>query len=224
VDLPNDVHISGRVKANLYVECNQPDADISLRLVDLYPDGRSMLITDGIHRMRFRDGYTQADESFMSPGNIYHVEVELPFTNYTWKAGHQIKLYVGGNNAIRYNVNLQNGGTMYVAGDTNVANIQIHHNSANPSRIILPGNNTFLSVEDQDQHSFHVYPNPTSQVLRIKSSMNYDAVLIYDIQGKLMISQSGMEKSIDVSSLESGMYLIQIEINGQFLEKRFIKN
>jgi hypothetical protein len=39
-----------------------------------------------------------------------------------------------------------------------------------------------------------------------------------------MISQSGMEKSIDVSSLESGMYLIQIEINGQFLEKRFIKN
>jgi len=224
VDLPNDVHISGRVKANLYVECNQPDADISVRLVDLYPDGRSMLITDGIHRMRFRDGYTQADESFMSPGNIYHVEVELPFTNYTWKAGHQIKLYVGGNNAIRYNVNLQNGGTMYVAGDTNVANIQIHHNSANPSRIILPGNNTFLSVEDQDQHSFHVYPNPTSQVLRIKSSMNYDAVLIYDIQGKLMISQSGMEKSIDVSSLESGMYLIQIEINGQFLEKRFIKN
>lgn len=224
VDLPNDVHISGRVKANLYVECNQPDADISVRLVDLYPDGRSMLITDGIHRMRFRDGYTQADESFMSPGNIYHVEVELPFTNYTWKAGHQIKLYVGGNNAIRYNVNLQNGGTMYVAGDTNVANIQIHHNSANPSRIILPGNNTFLSVEDQDQHSFHVYPNPTSQALKIKSSMNYDAVLIYDIQGKLMISQSGMEKSIDVSSLESGMYLIQIEINGQFLEKRFIKN
>lgn len=127
-DLLQDVSISGRVGLDLYVEATVPDCDISIRLVDEYPDGRSMLITDGIQRMRFRNGYTQADESFMTPGTVYNVQFELPFTNYTWKTGHRIKVYLGGNNAIRYHVNNQHSGDAYVGGPPTVGGITIHHN------------------------------------------------------------------------------------------------
>lgn len=66
--LGDDVNVSGRITATIFVSSDQPDGDIAIRLVDEYPDGRNMLITDGIHRIRFRNGYTQADESFMTPG------------------------------------------------------------------------------------------------------------------------------------------------------------
>lgn len=222
-DLVNDVAVSGRVKANLYVACDQPDADISIRLVDLYPDGRSMLITDGIHRMRFRDGYAQTDEEFMSPGNIYNVEVEMPFTNYTWKAGHQIKIYVGGNNSRRFDVNLQNGGTMYAAGDTNIANIQIHHDSGNPSRIILPGNNAFLSLGENEIDIFNVFPNPTKNVLNITGNAKIESVEIFSLNGKSLGIITDNLNSISTEHLESGVYLIQIGTGGQLIEKRFVK-
>lgn len=222
-DLLYDVSISGRLKANLYVECDQPDADISIRLVDVYPDGRSMLINDGMHRMRFRDGFAQADEAFMIPGNVYNVEVELPFTNYTWKAGHQIKIYVGGNNSIRYNLNLQNGSTMYAAGDTNIANIEIHHNATYPSRIILPGNNSELGLATIDQNSIHLSPNPATDVLNIESDIPFDEIVIYNTQGTLIFTGNGIEKLIDIRSLERGVYIVKFTSSDQTLEKRFVK-
>jgi putative CocE/NonD family hydrolase len=148
LQLAQDVNVTGRIRANIFVSSDQPDGDVAIRLIDEYPDGRNMLITDGIRRIRFRDGYTQADESFMTPGQVYEVEVSLPFTNYTWKAGHKIKIIVSGNNTTRWNVNLQDGGTMYQSGTGNVANMTIHHDSVYPSTITLPGNNSVLAASE----------------------------------------------------------------------------
>ena len=86
--LTTDVTVTGRISLDLYISADQADCDISVRLADTYPDGRDMLITDGIKRMRFRNNaYQQTDEVFMTPGTIYNVQVDLPFTNYTWKTG-----------------------------------------------------------------------------------------------------------------------------------------
>ncbi|MCH2229551.1 MAG: CocE/NonD family hydrolase [Crocinitomicaceae bacterium] len=222
-NLTNAISISGRVKTNLYVECDQPDADISIRLVDLYPDGRSMLITDGIQRIRFREGYSQADEAFMTAGNIYNVEVKLPFTNYTWKAGHQIKIYVGGNNSNRFDVNLQNGGIMYIAGDTNIANVHIHHDATYPSRLILPGDNGFLNQKQLEPYSFKVFPNPTSNILTVTGNTIIDKIEVIDVQGKSLITKTKNFTSIETSSLESGVYIIRIYSRGISSEKRFVK-
>jgi uncharacterized protein len=82
-ELLSDITISGRTKIIVYVSSTVADCDIAVRLADIYPDGRSMLITDGIRRMRFRNGYTQAAETFMTTGEVYALEITLPFTNYT---------------------------------------------------------------------------------------------------------------------------------------------
>ena len=213
--LPQDVSVTGTILLNLYVSSSQPDCDIAVRLTDHYPTGESMLITDGIKRLRFRNGYTQADEAFMTPGIIYSVQVELPFTNYTWKTGHKIKLYFSGNNAIRWDVNLQDGGTMYTNGTGVSGTITIHHDATHPSHIVLPGNNDFLGINDEVMvEAVEVYPNPTSDVLYF-SSENVTSFNLTDLSGKTLLSGVPTAQGVTLNHLANGTYLIRLKtMNG----------
>lgn len=220
--LNNDVSISGNVKLDLYVQADQADCDISVRLVDVYPDGRNMLITDGIKRMRFRNGYTSADEAFMTSGNVYQVQIELATTNYTWLSGHIIKAYIGGNSSYRWDVNHQDG-SMYTAGPTNIANITIHHNATYPSKINLPGNNPSLGIDDAEAINFNVYPNPTLNQLRIESDLTADAFKIVDLSGRTLKEGILQNSSINVEALNAGTYIIELNIGNFISKKQFIK-
>jgi len=222
--LASDFTSTGNIVANLSIQCNQPDADIAVRLVDVYPDGRNMLINDGIRRMRLRNGYTQASESFLQSTQIYPVNVELPFVNYTWKAGHKIKIYVSANNSTRWDVNLQNGGTMYAAGDTNTATIQIHHNAINPSKITLAGQNLVLGTNEliaNDQ--IHIYPNPAESEIHV--SVPFDSYVIYDLKGQLIQSETLINnQSIPIDNLKEGCYLLKIKsLSNDEITRKFVK-
>lgn len=205
-----DASISGRVVADLNISSDQPDCDIVVRLVDVHPDGRSMLINDGIQRVRFRDGYTQGDETFMMPGQVYNIDVELPFTNYTWKAGHRMKIYISGNSDTRWNVNLQDGGTMYQPGSGNVANITIYHDQTYASYIELPGSNASLSTNELNENPIHIYPNPTEGLVTIEGATNPSYVL-YDANGQIILEGSGNQ--LNTESIASGWYLLKVDGN-----------
>ena len=222
-ELVNDISVSGKVKLDAFVSCNQPDADIAVRLVDVYPDGRSMLINDGIKRIRFRNGYRKEDESFMSVGNIYEVVVELPFVNYTWKAGHQLKIYVSGNNSTRWDVNLQNGGTMYTAGDTNTAYIQVFHDQQYASKLILPCEKLTLGIEKLNEYeALEVFPNPVNEILNINASVDYKSFRLKDVFGReVLIGES--TNAIDVSNLNSGVYFIVLNFGNKVKTIKFLK-
>lgn len=207
-ELPIAIHTLGNVKLNLFVESNQPDGDICVRLVDVYPDGRNMLITDGIKRIRFRNGYTQAQETFMTAGTVYPLEVELAVTNYVWQAGHKIKVFISGNSFSRWDVNLQNGGTMYSAGDTNSANIKIHHSAMYPSKISLPGAPQSLSVASvPNDIQFIVYPNPAQSIVRIETDIEVINYQLFDSNGKLMMETKSAILSVE--NLVSGSYILK---------------
>ncbi len=62
---------TGPVKAHLFVSSDCPDTDFTVKLTDVYPDGRSMFITDGILRMRNRN--TQNHWDLIEPGSIYDI-------------------------------------------------------------------------------------------------------------------------------------------------------
>ena len=222
-ELTNDISVSGRVKLDAYVSCNQPDADLSVRLIDVYPDGRSMLINDGIKRLRFRNGYKKTDESFMSVGNIYEVVIELPFVNYTWKAGHQLKIYVSGNNSTRWDVNLQNGGTMYAAGDTNTASVQLFHNQQYASKLILPCEKLTLGINKlNDNYALEVYPNPVNEILNINGSVEFKSFSLKDIFGREVLN-GDYTNSIDVNHLKTGIYFIVLNFGNEIKTIKFLK-
>ena len=226
-ELLSDFSIVGETKINLSIQCNQLDADIAIRLVDVYPDGRNMLITDGIQRLRFKNGYLKTQESFLNPNQIYPIEISLPFTNYTWKSGHKIKVFISGNNAVRWDVNLQNGQSMYTAGDTNSATISIHHSLKNPSKISFFGQNLVLKVDDSKSISkFKVYPNPSNTYLEVEDEYEVIKYQIIDLKGEILKSQNFENNlnHIDVSTLEKGLYFLKIETLNEQITTSFIKN
>ena len=221
--LPEDVSVTGRIGLDLYIESDQPDGDIAVRLIDEYPDGRNMLITDGIRRMRFRNGYTQSDEVFMSPGQVYPIHIDLPFTNYTWLAGHKLKIIVSGNHASRWNVNLQNGGAMYTAGTANTANISIHHNGTYPSSITLPGNNPILAVEKLEDKKVNLYPNPANGVIKIETDQTFETYRIYDLQGRLIMTSVFTIPEINIEQLNNGNYILELNNGNDLYRSKFVK-
>lgn len=80
-----------------------------------------------------------------------------------------------------------------------------------------------VAVEDFDLINFNVYPNPTTNFITIESTQNIKQVSVYTILGQEVIKSN--EKTIDVSHLENGMYLIKIVLeSGKVNTKQFIKN
>ncbi|WP_055445082.1 T9SS type A sorting domain-containing protein [Lacinutrix himadriensis] len=80
-----------------------------------------------------------------------------------------------------------------------------------------------LDVEDfETKKDFIIYPNPTTCLLNIKMKADLIQAEIYNIQGQKVLEST--VKSIPVSKLTSGMYVLQIEdVNGNRNTKRFIK-
>ena len=74
-----------------------------------------------------------------------------------------------------------------------------------------------------NENEIKLYPNPTTSVLNIQMNNNFKQATIYSILGaKVLKSQN---KTINVSGLSNGMFLIKIEDeNGNVSTKRFIKN
>lgn len=127
---------TGRIRARLFVSSDCPDTDFTVKLTDVYPDGRSMLITDGILRMRNRNGSDHWE--FMQPGTVYEVEVDLWSTSYVWDVGHRIRVSVSSSNYPRFlnNPNTVDGTGMNTSSQ--VAHNTVYMNSSYPSCLILP--------------------------------------------------------------------------------------
>ena len=64
--LPKPLTIAGNVRLTLSVQSDCPDTDFVGKLIDLHPDGRAMLLMDGITRALYRDG--TAEPRPLSPG------------------------------------------------------------------------------------------------------------------------------------------------------------
>jgi len=93
--LMRDLDVIGPVRLCLYVCTEQPSFDLVGRLCDVYPDGRSINICDGITRVRSGVGETQAD-------GARRIEIDLTATAQRFRAGHRIRVQVAGGGSPRW--------------------------------------------------------------------------------------------------------------------------
>lgn len=86
---------------------------------------------------------------------------------------------------------------------------------------------TVLSVEEEIEVLFNIYPNPSLGQVTISTSFNstYD-VLIYDLSGRLVFSKTLNENSslIDLSDLNKGSYSVSVKSKYQTKRKLIILN
>jgi predicted acyl esterase len=127
---------TGPIKARLFVSSDCPDTDFTVKLTDVYPDGRSMLITDGILRMRNRNGTDHWE--LMNPGTIYQVDIDLWSTSYIWNTGHQIRVDISSSNYLRCLNNPNTADGIYKNTTYNVAHNTLYVDSIHPSCLLLP--------------------------------------------------------------------------------------
>lgn len=136
--LKEAVEWTGRVKAELMVSSSTPDTDLLVRISDVYPDGRSILIVDYPIRARYREGFEK--EVLMEPGQAYKIAWDIGWMSQVFNKGHRIRVTVSSTGAPLYEPNPQNGKPLTIAfpKDAKPALITIHHNKVNASRILAP--------------------------------------------------------------------------------------
>ncbi len=134
--LPGPVTVMGRVSATLWMRPDTPDLDLAVRLTDVTPDGRSMLVLDGIQRARMRCG--DDGECLLVPGEPTEVTVDLWSTAMVFNTGHRIRIDVSGSNSPRFEVNPNNGEPFEDARPSVVAKPEILFGPDHPSRVDLP--------------------------------------------------------------------------------------
>ncbi len=134
--LEEGVEISGFIESTLYVSSDAKDTDFTIKLIDVYPDGRAYNLDETIFRARYREGFDK--EVFMEEDEVYKIELSPMSTSNFFKKGHRIRIEVSSSNFPRFARNLNTGGNNFDEAEGVVARNQIHHSEKYPSQIRLP--------------------------------------------------------------------------------------
>jgi uncharacterized delta-60 repeat protein len=115
---------------------------------------------------------------------------------------------------------IQNDGKVLIAGMSELygdANFAI-------ARLLIQ-DNTDVSSMLACNADINIYPNPTSNAINFKISNNTKifSVVFFDIAGSKIIETADIKEPLDLTQIESGVYLLQIETNQGRIVKRIIK-
>jgi len=134
--LQEPVELLGSATVRLFLESDNPYADVFLRLCDVDPRGRSVNVTDRLVRLDPDPGDPAPGEE---PGAGQRtVQAALPDTAHRFRAGHRIRLQISGGAHPRYARNLGTGEPAGQATQGAPVTHRIGHSGASPSAITLP--------------------------------------------------------------------------------------
>ena len=134
--LTEGVEVTGFIESTLYVSSDAKDTDFTIKLIDVYPDGRAYNLDETIQRARYRDGWDK--EVFMEDGEVYKVDLTPMSTSNYFEKGHRIRIEISSSNFPRFTRNLNTGGNNFDEKEGVVAHNQIHIGGAYPSQIRVP--------------------------------------------------------------------------------------
>jgi putative CocE/NonD family hydrolase len=140
--LTNDLVLTGAPVAELWISSDQPDTDFTVKLIDVYPpsddypEGFAMNISDGIFRVRYRDGWDK--EVFMRKGEICKIRIEPFATSNVFRKGHRLRLDVSSSNYPHFDINPNSGGRQGYPDVFRTSINRVYCSAEYPSRIHLP--------------------------------------------------------------------------------------
>ena len=131
-----DFEVTGPVSLELFVSSSALDTDFTAKLVDVWPNGYAQNLTEGILRMRYRDG--QEKPEMMAPDKVYAITLDLVATSNVFLAGHKLRLEVSSSNFPRFDRNLNTGENQAHATRMVKAVNVVWHDRSHPSALVLP--------------------------------------------------------------------------------------
>ena len=134
--LKEGVEISGFIESTLYVSSDAKDTDFTIKLIDVYPDGKAYNLDETIQRVRYREGYDK--EVFMEKDTVYKLDLTPMSTSNYFEKGHSIRIEISSSNFPRFARNLNTGGNNYDEKEGVIAHNKVHHSPIYTSQIRLP--------------------------------------------------------------------------------------
>jgi len=134
--LADDLQVTGPILLTLYAASSAPDTDFTGTLVDVHPDGKAIILCEGILRARFRESHEKP--TLIQPGSIYEYRISLWETSNLFKKGHCIRVEVSSSNFPRFDRNLNTGADPGLGVEARTARQTVYHNTQHPSHVLLP--------------------------------------------------------------------------------------
>ncbi|MFC1607252.1 CocE/NonD family hydrolase [Candidatus Latescibacterota bacterium] len=134
--LSQDIEVTGPIKVILHASSSAVNTDFTAKLCDVYPDGRSIRLCEGIIRATHRNGNKEL--SFIEQGKVYEYHIDLVATSNVFKKGHRIRVEISSSNFPRFDRNLNTSLNNALATEMVTATQTIYHDKDLPSCIVLP--------------------------------------------------------------------------------------
>ena len=213
-DFPYDLF--GNIKLELVVSSEGKDTDFTGKLVDIYPDGRRIIISDGIIMARHRNSF--AAEDFLEADKIYEIELDLNYTAYTIAPGHKLGLAISSSNTPKYQVNPNTGNPVHSDGvlDMRTVNNTVYFGGVNPTTLVLPIRKAITSVADFSSNEI-IIGNliVRNSMLSIQSDLESGQVNIrlFTLQGNIIYSGKQVTALGQIEmpfDYPAGIYLLEV--------------
>jgi putative CocE/NonD family hydrolase len=133
--LKEGIEVSGPITATLYVSSDVKDTDVTVKVIDVLPDGTAYNLDETIQRLRYREGDDKT--VWMEKDKVYKVTLTPMNTSNYFDAGHRIRIEIAGSNFPRFDRNLNTGGNNYDETTAVVAHTAIHHSPRYPSTLTI---------------------------------------------------------------------------------------
>jgi uncharacterized protein len=134
--LDEPLRVMGAVTARLFASSTAVDTDFTAKLVDVFPDGRALIICEGVIRARYRNGLHQPE--LLQPGEVYPFDIRIGNTAVLFARGHRVRLEVSSSNYPRYDANPNTGGAIATERHPLPATQNLFHGPEYPSSLVLP--------------------------------------------------------------------------------------
>ena len=133
--LKEGIEVSGPITATLYVSSDVKDTDVTVKVIDVLPDGTAYNLDETIQRLRYRDGDDKT--VWMEKDKVYKVTLSPMNTSNFFDTGHSIRIEIAGSNFPRFDRNLNTGGNNYDETTGIIAHTAIHHSAQYPSTLTI---------------------------------------------------------------------------------------
>lgn len=136
--LEQPLEATGPIALVLHAATSGRDTDFVAKLCDVWPDGRSLILAEGVLRARFREGF--AREVLVEPHRPYEYRLDLVATSNVFLPGHRIRVAITSSSFPRLDRNANTGAPLGADGpdDLRTARQTVFHDAGRPSRLLLP--------------------------------------------------------------------------------------
>ncbi len=137
-ELDQDLAITGIPEFILYAATTAPDTDWVIKLLDIYPDGKQMLVSMGVLRAKFRNSWTEPEWVESDVVNEYRINLRPTCQNFA--KGHRIGVAISSSAfpIIERHSNTQKLPSEATVSDFVEATQQVFYGVEYPSHLQLP--------------------------------------------------------------------------------------